>query len=123
MEVITPFAKPLYVMLKPVGARCNLACSYCYYQEKEMLYAEMSQQVMSENLLERFTREYIQSQTMPQVLFTWHGGEPLMRPLAFYRKAIELQRKYGKGRIIDNCIQTNGTLLTDDWCRFFKENN
>lgn len=123
MEVITPFAKPLYVMLKPVGARCNLACSYCYYQEKEMLYAEASQQVMSENLLERFTREYIQSQTMPQVLFTWHGGEPLMRPLAFYRKAIELQRKYGKGRIIDNCIQTNGTLLTDDWCRFFKENN
>lgn len=123
MEVITPFAKPLYVMLKPVGARCNLACSYCYYQEKEMLYAEMSQQVMSENLLERFTREYIQSQTMPQVLFTWHGGEPLMRPLAFYRKAIELQHKYGKGRIIDNCIQTNGTLLTDDWCRFFKENN
>ena len=123
MEVITPFAKPLYVMLKPVGARCNLACSYCYYQEKEMLYAEMSQQVMSENLLERFTREYIQSQTMPQVLFIWHGGEPLMRPLAFYRKAIELQRKYGKGRIIDNCIQTNGTLLTDDWCRFFKENN
>lgn len=110
-------------MLKPVGARCNLACSYCYYQEKEMLYAEASQQVMSESLLERFTREYIQSQTMPQVLFTWHGGEPLMRPLVFYRKAIELQRKYGKGRVIDNCIQTNGTLLTDEWCRFFKENN
>lgn len=60
---------------------------------------------------------------MPQVLFTWHGGETLMRPISFYRKALELQRKYGHGRQIDNCIQTNGTLLNDDWCRFFKENN
>ena len=68
MEIIAPFAKPLYVMLKPVGARCNLACNYCYYQEKAMLYAETSKHVMSENLLERFTREYIHSQTMPQVL-------------------------------------------------------
>ena len=60
---------------------------------------------------------------MPQVLFTWHGGETLMRPISFYRKALELQRKYGHRRQIDNCIQTNGTLLNDDWCRFFKENN
>lgn len=60
---------------------------------------------------------------MPQVLFTWHGGETLMRPISFYKKALELQQKYGRGRQIDNCIQTNGTLLTDDWCRFFKENN
>ena len=82
-----------------------------------------SGQLMSEELLETFTKEYIQSQTMPQVLFTWHGGETLLRPLDFYRKALELQRKYAGGRIIDNCIQTNGTLLTDEWCRFFKENN
>ena len=78
---------------------------------------------MSDELLERFTREYIESQTMSQVMFAWHGGETLMRPLSFYKKAIELQKKYGRGRQIDNSIQTNGTLLTDEWCRFFKENN
>ena len=60
---------------------------------------------------------------MPEILFTWHGGETLMRPISFYKKAMELQQKYAKGRTIDNCIQTNGTLLTDEWCKFFKENN
>lgn len=74
---------------------------------------------MSDELLEKFIKEYIQSQTTSQILFTWHGGEPLMRPLSFYRKALELQRKYAQGRIIDNCIQTNGTLLNEEWCRFF----
>ena len=114
-----PFARPLYVMLKPAGARCNLACRYCYYTEKEKLN---SSQLLTDELLERFTREYLGAQTMPQVLFTWHGGEPLLRPLAFYRRAMELQQKYAGGRHIDNCIQTNGTLLTDEWCRFFRDN-
>jgi uncharacterized protein len=80
-------------------------------------------QVMSDELLDRFTKEYIESQTSPDVSFTWHGGETLMRPLSFYKRALELQRKYGRGRHIENSIQTNGTLLTDEWCRFFKENN
>jgi uncharacterized protein len=123
MNTFAPFAKPLYVMLKPIGSRCNLACEYCYYLEKSNLYQQQKAQTMSEELLERFTKEYIESQTMSQILFTWHGGETLMRPLSFYKKAIELQKKYGRGRQIDNAIQTNGTLLTDDWCRFFKENN
>lgn len=123
MSTYAPFAKPLYVMLKPVGAVCNLACDYCYYLEKAKLYRENPKHVMSEELLEKFIEEYINSQTMPQVLFTWHGGETLMRPLAFYKRAMELQKKYANGRTIDNCIQTNGTLLTDEWCRFFKENN
>ena len=123
MSTAFPFAKPVYVMLKPVGAQCNLACAYCYYLEKAKLVHDGSGQLMSEELLEAFTKEYIQSQTMPQVLFTWHGGETLLRPLGFYRKALEFQRKYAGGRIIDNCIQTNGTLLTDESCRFFKENN
>ena len=120
---ITPFAKPLYIMTKPVGAVCNLACDYCYYLEKSKLYEEQPRHVMSDELLEKFIKEYIQSQTMPQVLFTWHGGETLMRPLVFYKKALELQKKYAGGRTIDNCIQTNGTLLTDEWCEFFRENN
>lgn len=78
---------------------------------------------MSDELLERFTKQYIESQTQPQVLFTWHGGETLMRPLSFYQKAVMLQKKYAGGRQIDNAIQTNGTLLTDEWCAFFRENN
>lgn len=74
-------------------------------------------------MLEKFIKEYIEAQSTPQVLFTWHGGETLMRPIAFYKRALELQRIYGHGRQIDNCIQTNGTLITDKWCEFFKENN
>ena len=120
---ISPFAKPVYVMLKPVGSTCNLSCEYCYYLEKKNLYAENNKQVMDERLLERFIKEYLEAQTQPQVLFTWHGGEPLMRPIGFYKKALELQRRYANGHQIDNCLQTNGTLLTDEWCAFFKENN
>ena len=121
--MITPFAHPLYVMLKPVGAHCNLACDYCYYTEKLSLYRDSSQHVMSDALLEKFIREYIESQTTAEVLFTWHGGETFMRPLAFYKRAVELQRRYARGRQIDNCIQTNGTLLTDEWCRFLHDNH
>lgn len=120
---ISPFAKPIYVMLKPVGSVCNLACDYCYYLEKGKLYPEVKNHIMTEQLLDKFIREYLECQTMPQVLFTWHGGETLMRPISFYKKALELQKKYGRGRQIDNCIQTNGTLLNDEWCSFFKENN
>lgn len=123
MSTFAPFAKPLYVMLKPIGSCCNLNCDYCYYLEKANLYSQKKNHVMSEELLEKFIKEYIESQTMPQVMFTWHGGETLMRPLSFYKKAVELQKKYAGGRQIDNSIQTNGTLLNDDWCRFFKEHN
>lgn len=123
MNTISPFSKPLYVLAKPVGASCNLRCKYCYYLEKSHLYRNAPARVMSDELLERFVQEYIQAQTMSQVLFTWHGGEPLMRPLSFYRKAVSLQEKYAFGRQIDNTIQTNGTLLTDEWCEFFKEHN
>lgn len=122
-QIISPFARPVYVMLKPVGSVCNLACEYCYYLEKGGLYPQVKNHIMTEELLEKFIREYMESQTMPQVLFTWHGGETLMRPINFYKKALELQKKYAGGRQIDNCIQTNGTLLNDDWCRFFKDNN
>ncbi len=109
-------------MLKPAGARCNLSCRYCYYLEKEKLYPERMP-VMSDDLLEAFTKQYIEAQTTPEVLFTWHGGETLLRPLSFYKRALELQRRYARGRQIDNCLQTNGTLLTDEWCQFFKENH
>ena len=122
-NIANPFAKPLYVMLKPAGAHCNLACKYCYYLEKNKLYPTAQRHLMSDEMLEQFTREYIEAQTMNQVLFTWHGGEPLLRSIDFYRKAISLQQKYAGGRRIDNVIQTNGTLLTDEWCEFFAQNH
>ena len=122
-NIANPFAKPLYVMLKSAGAHCNLACKYCYYLEKNKLYPTAQRHLMSDEMLEQFTREYIEAQTMNQVLFTWHGGEPLLRSIDFYRKALSLQQKYAGGRRIDNVIQTNGTLLTDEWCEFFAQNH
>lgn len=122
-NIANPFAKPLYVMLKPAGAHCNLACKYCYYLEKNKLYPTAQRHLMSDEMLEQFTREYIEAQTMNQVLFTWHGGDPLLRSIDFYRKALSLQQKYAGGRRIDNVIQTNGTLLTDEWCEFFAQNH
>lgn len=122
-NIANPFAKPLYVILKPAGAHCNLACKYCYYLEKNKLYPTAQRHLMSDEMLEQFTREYIEAQTMSQVLFTWHGGEPLLRSIDFYRKALSLQQKYAGGRRIDNVIQTNGTLLTDKWCEFFAQNH
>ena len=120
MSIAIPFGSPLYVMLKPIGSRCNLACRYCYYLDKAQLYP--NQEPLSEELLEIFIQQYLEAQTMPQVLFTWHGGEPLLRPLSFYQRALALQQRYARGRQIDNCIQTNGTLLTDEWCEFLREN-
>lgn len=120
MNKFAPFAHPMYIMAKPAGALCNLSCRYCYYLEKEHLYTGGAP-VMSNALLERFTQEYIEAQTTREVLFTWHGGEPLTRPLSFYRQAVEMQKQYARGHVIDNCIQTNGVLLNDEWCRFLKE--
>ena len=123
MPTINPFARPLYVMVKPAGSLCNLRCKYCYYLEKGELYKDDKHAVMSDQMLERFIREYIESQTTPDVLFSWHGGETLMRPISFYERALELQRRYAGGRRIDNTIQTNATMLTDEWCEFFRRNN
>lgn len=122
---LTPFARPIYLMAKPAGAACNLACGYCYYLEKKQLYSDVirsTKSVMSDATLEQFIKQYIEAQRVPVVSFTWHGGEALMRPVEFYERVIELQRKYAGGRQIDNCLQTNATLLDERWCRFFKEN-
>lgn len=118
----TPFSSPLYLMAKPAGPACNLACEYCYYLEKSKLFPDPRRTFMSDDMLETFIRSYIESQTMPEVMFTWHGGEAMMRNLDFYRRAIELQDRYGHGRPILNCLQTNGTMLNDEWCRFLRDN-
>ncbi len=111
---ISPLARPVYVMAKPVGSACNLACDYCYY-------SSTGGGQMSDALLENFIRQYIEMQTTQDVLFTWHGGEPTLRGLDFYRRVVALQRRYAGGRHIDNALQTNGTLLTEDWCRFLHD--
>ena len=118
-----PLHYPVYVMAKPIGAACNLRCHYCYYLDKEKLRPKSTPPKMSESTLQLFTEQYILAQPGQQVLFTWHGGEPLLLGIEYYRKALKLQQKYGRGRQIDNSLQTNGTMLTDEWCRFFKENN
>ena len=122
MRTATPFARPMYIMAKPAGAACNLACKYCYYLEKQYLYKDSPQQLMSSGLLEKFISEYMQSVTTPEVLFTWHGGETLIRHLDFYETVMRLEKKYARGRQVANCIQTNGTLLTNNWCQFFHNN-
>ena len=112
-----------YLMAKPIGAVCNLDCTYCYYLEKEKLYLHDPQKwLMSEKVLEQFIAQYIYSSTEPEVLFIWHGGEPIMRGIDFFQKVVALQQKYAGGKVIGNSLQTNGTTLTDDWCRFFRDN-
>jgi uncharacterized protein len=123
MDMLYPFSEPLYVMAKPAGAACNLRCRYCYYLEKAKLFTRQQPPVMSDELLEKYIKEYIGCQSTPDVLFCWHGGEPLLRPLNFYKKALKLQRQYANGKRISNIIQTNGTLINDEWARFFKQNN
>ena len=118
-----PLNTPIYVMAKAIGPACNLRCSYCYYLEKKVLNPDRNTNRMSDTILELFVQQYIEAQPTNQVLFTWHGGEPLLMGLEYYRNALRLQKSYAGKKQIDNVLQTNGTLLTDEWCVFFKENN
>ena len=109
-------------MLKPAGSACNLDCHYCYYLDKAVQYGGR-QAVMSDELLESYVRQYIEANDVPTVTFCWHGGEPLLLGLGFYRKAMALQKKYADGKRIENTLQTNGTLVDGEWCDLFAENN
>jgi uncharacterized protein len=111
------------VLVKPVGAACNLGCTYCFYLSKRSLYPHGSFR-MADDLLEEFTRQYIAVQRVPEVTFAWQGGEPTLMGLDFFRRAVDLQRQYRRpGMRILNAIQTNGTLLDDEWCQFFRVND
>jgi uncharacterized protein len=113
----------IHVLAKPTGAICNLACSYCFFLDKELLYPG-SRFRMSDEVLENYIRQLIAAHSSPQVTVAWQGGEPTLMGIDFYRRALELQEKYKKpGMTFENTMQTNGTLLDDEWCRFFKENN
>jgi len=112
-----------HIVIKGVGAKCNLECGYCYYLGKEKVVPGAAKERMSEEVLEEFTRQYITGQDAETIIFNWHGGEPALLGLDFYRKAVALQKKYADGKRIENDFQTNGTLLDEQWCEFFKENN
>jgi serine-type anaerobic sulfatase-maturating enzyme len=112
-----------HVLAKPTGAICNLNCAYCFCLSKEQLYPG-SRFRMTDEVLESYLRQVIESQPGPEVTVSWQGGEPTLMGLDFYRRSIEIESKYRKpGTRIQNTMQTNGTLLDDDWCAFFRENN
>ncbi len=108
-------------MTKPMGPICNLDCSYCFYLEKERLFPNNENFRMREQLLESYIKQYIQSQHVPSVSFAWQGGEPTLLGVRFFRKVVELQQRYADGKEINNAIQTNGTLLDDEWCEFLAQ--
>ena len=109
------------LMLKPAGSLCNLDCAYCYYLDKSEIYGGREPRMNLDDL-EKYVRSYIAACELEEVTFNWHGGEPLILGLDFYRKAIEFQNKYKGGKRIKNTLQTNATLVSDEWARFFAEN-
>lgn len=113
----------IHIVAKPVGPLCNLDCDYCFYLEKQSLYDNGEQFRMSDEVLVAFIRNYIESQPTPVVEFVWQGGEPTLLGLDFYRRVIEIQGPYSGQKTINNSLQTNGTLLDDEWCRFLKQHN
>lgn len=118
----SPFS--FHIMNKPIGPICNLDCSYCFYLEKEDLYPEQHNFRMSDQALEAYTKQYIESQPLgtAEVNFAWQGGEPTLMGIDFFKKALELQKKYQRpGMEISNALQTNGTLLNDKWGKFLHE--
>jgi len=115
-------SRPFHLLTKPVGPICNLDCQYCFYLEKEKLYPGESSWRMSDAVLERYVRDYIHSQPAAEIHFAWQGGEPTLLGVDFFRKALALQQQFADGKTISNAIQTNGTLLDDDWCEFLAAN-
>ena len=113
----------IHIVAKPIGPRCNLACDYCFYTEKTALFPKDEEYRMPDNVLTAFITKYIAAQPTPEVEFVWQGGEPTLLGLDFFKKVVELQRPFTGIKTIRNCLQTNGTLLTDAWCRFLKRNN
>ncbi len=115
--------RAFHIMAKPAGAACNLDCAYCFFKKKEKLYPASNFR-MSDEVHEAYIKQLFGAHQIPQVTVAWQGGEPTLVGLDFFRRSVELQKKYAKpGTRIENTFQTNGILLNDEWCRFFKENN
>ncbi|KPK82688.1 MAG: hypothetical protein AMS27_14305 [Bacteroides sp. SM23_62_1] len=115
-------SREFQIFAKPVGPRCNLNCHYCYYLEKVDLYPGKESIRMPGNILEEYIIQHIDASTEPVINFSWHGGEPTLAGLDYFKKVVELQHRHQpSGKRIVNGIQTNGTLLDDEWCRFFAQ--
>jgi len=112
-----------HVMTKPIGPLCNLDCKYCFYLEKEKLFPSNENFKMADEVLESYVRQYIEQQSVSEITFAWQGGEPTLLGVDFFRKAVALQQKYARGRQVSNALQTNGTLLDDEWCEFLAKNH
>ncbi len=113
--------KDFHIMIKPAGARCNMACAYCFYLPKRGLYSKTTSCRMSDEVLREFTRQYIAIQRGPEMTFAWQGGEPTLMGLDFFVRALRYQNEFGRpGLRIINTLQTNGLLLNDEWCLFLK---
>ncbi|MBN1286071.1 MAG: anaerobic sulfatase maturase [Anaerolineae bacterium] len=122
-DTVTAPPPAFHIMLKPRGAICNLNCRYCYFLAKERMYPE-SRFRMPDELLEAYTRQYIEAQPVPEVTFAWQGGEPTLMGLDFFKRAVELQQKYKKpGMRVLNALQTNGTTIDGEWAQFFHDND
>ncbi|MEO8410799.1 MAG: anaerobic sulfatase maturase [Propionivibrio sp.] len=127
MKMIKSSARaPFHVMVKPIGAQCNLRCDYCFYLEKTELYPgrKAADYRMHDETLKTLIRAQIESRTPGQneVTFAWQGGEPTLMGIPFFERVVKLQRKYApKGVVISNAFQTNGVLITDDFARFFHD--
>ncbi len=115
--------KSFHIMAKPIGPICNLDCKYCFYLEKERLYPGEINFRMSEKVLESFIRQKIEAHTTDVVSFAWQGGEPTLLGVNYFKKIIEIQKKFADGKKIENGFQTNGILLNDEWCSFLSEND
>jgi uncharacterized protein len=113
----------IHVVAKPIGPSCNLSCEYCFYLEKQALFPAGEKYRMPDKVLSAFITQYITSQPTPVVEFVWQGGEPTLLGIDFFRRVIELQKPFAGQKTITNSLQTNGTLLTDEWCQFLKKNN
>ncbi len=113
----------IHVVAKPMGPMCNLDCEYCFYLEKQALFGPDEQYRMTDKVLSAFIRSYVTAQPTPLVEFVWQGGEPTLLGMDFFRRVIELQRPFAHHREIRNSLQTNGTILNDEWCHFMKKYN
>src|SRR5579872_761366 len=110
-----------HVMAKPTGAICNLDCTYCFFLDKEELYPG-SRFRMSDRVLETYIKQLIDGHRSNEVTVAWQGGEPTIMGVDFYRRAVSYQERFKRpGMTFENTMQTNGTLLDDEWCEFFKE--
>ena len=115
--------KGYHILVKPIGPLCNLDCGYCFYSEKKTFFPRQSNFSISDEVLEAFIKKYITSQEIPEIQFVWQGGEPTLLGLDFCKKVVLLQKKYAGNKKIINSLQTNGTLLSDEWCVFLKNNS